>query len=132
MAIALRWDMEQATDKKLGANVRRIVKALLCAYISTGVLMVLMAVLSYKFDLESSKMAIGIIIICILANFLGGYVAGKCMREKKYIWGMLVGILYVLLLIIITLGVNGTLSDGNFATTLVLCVCSGGIGGMLA
>lgn len=109
-----------------------MMKSLLYAYLVTGILLLVLAALLYKFDLGQSKVSIGIIIIYIIANFIGGFSIGKTMKQKKYIWGMLLGILYVAVLFIITLGVYRALNDENIVTTLILCICSGTIGGMLS
>lgn len=109
-----------------------LIKALLCAYAVTGILLVMLAFLLYKMDLNQQKVAVGIILIYIIANFCGGFVSGRYMKEKKYLWGTILGLLYVVLLFLITFAVYRTMNQGDVVTTMILCIVSGTIGGMLS
>ncbi|MFI3170758.1 MAG: TIGR04086 family membrane protein [Eubacteriales bacterium] len=109
-----------------------MLKSLLAAYFVTGIMLVLLAFLLYRFDWNESKVAIGIIAIYVLSTFTGGVLMGKYMRHKKYIWGMILGILYVALLFLITLIVYRTLNHNDIVTTIILCVAGGMLGGMLS
>lgn len=109
-----------------------MIKALLGAYCISGILLVILALFLYKMNLGPNVIAIGIIVIYIVSAFLGGFVMGKYTQNKKYFWGMMTGVLYVVLLFAITLGVYRTLSSDDIVTTIILCTCSGTIGGMLA
>ena len=59
---------------------------------------------------------------------------GKLVGEKKFLWGILLGLLYFLLLLGISLAVNHDLKNPemNLVTTLVLCVGGGMLGGMVS
>lgn len=111
-----------------------IIKCLLCSYIVTGVLLLLLSLLLYKFDLDDAKVAVGIIIIYILASFLGGLILGKSIGEKKFIWGAVLGASYFVILILLSIVVNRSLGENmlNLFTVLVMCVCGGMVGGMLS
>ena len=72
--------------------------------------------------------------IYILVTFLAGFLAGKREGARKFLWGLLMGCLYFIILTLVSLIVNhgmGELSSGFF-TTLVLCAGSGMLGGMLS
>ena len=109
-----------------------ILKSLLGAYVVTGILLMFLGLLLYKFDLDEKKVAIGIIVIYVVGTFCGGFLIGKYMKKQKYIWGCILGLLYFLLLLIITLGVYRTMQNGDIVTTMMLCICGGTIGGMLS
>ena len=112
----------------------RMVKALLAAYIVTGLLLLLLAFLLYKLQLAESIVNVGIIAIYVIACFLGGFLEGKMMKTRKFIWGGAFGLLYFAVLAIISLavgqGISGTSS--NFVTTLILCMAGGTLGGMVS
>lgn len=112
----------------------RIVKALLASYLLTGGLLLLLAGLLYRFRLDEGKVQIGIILIYILSCFAGGFLAGKMMKSRKFLWGVLLGLLYFLVMTLVTLAVNRTLQDGttSFLTTFLLCMGGGMLGGMCA
>lgn len=123
------------TEKETAKNdivALSVIKAMIHAYLMTGILLIVLSFLLYKFNLDEKKVAVGIILIYVFANFWGGLRIGKFMKHKKYLWGMILGILYVMLLLIITLGVYRTMNHQNIVTTLILCMCSGTIGGMIS
>ena len=76
----------------------------------------------------------GIVAIYVLSTFAAGFIMGKLKKSKKFIWGLLMGGIYFLLLFGISFGVyrsfegNGT----SVLTTFLLCTGGGMLGGMLA
>lgn len=111
-----------------------IFKCLVCSYILTAILLLGLAGLLYKFSLSESTVSIAIIVVYVLATFFAGFIAGKQLKSKKFIWGLLLGGLYFLVLVIISLGANQGIIDfaDSFMTTCVLCLCGGMIGGMVS
>ena len=94
----------------------RMLKALVASYIVTGLLLLL------------------IIVTYILSCFVGGFLSGKMMKNKKFLWGILVGLLYFGIMLLVSLAVNRQLDQtaANFVTTMVLCILGGMLGGMCA
>lgn len=121
-------------------NVRKdskvlwVLKALLVAYIVTGILLLILAALLYKMELDEKAVSAGIIAIYVIATLIGGLVIGKMAKTRRFVWGLGLGILYFLLLILITLGVYRTLDSGgvNMVTAFILCAGGGMIGGMIS
>ena len=111
-----------------------VFKILLAMYIFTGILLVVLAALLYKLELSESAVNIAIIAIYILSGFAGGFLAGKILKVKKFMWGAVIGALYFLVLLMVSLIVHRGLSgDGvHFITTMILCVASGTVGGMVS
>ena len=70
-------------------KVRAILKSLLFAYALTGVALLLLALVLFAFDLGETAVDAGIIIIYVLACFMGGFMAGKIVRKDKYLWGVI-------------------------------------------
>lgn len=120
--------------KNISNLILRMIKALLTAYVLTGGLLLLLAFLLYRFQLSRSAVNVGIIAIYILSCFLAGFLEGKMVGTRKFIWGAGAGLLYFILLTLISFAVNrgfdGTSS--NFVTTLILCIAGGTLGGMLS
>ena len=112
----------------------RIVKALLVSYLLTGGLLLLLAGLLYRFRLDEGKIQIGIILIYIFSCFAGGFLSGKMMKSRKFLWGVLLGLLYFLIMTLVSLAVNRGLQDGTttYFTTFLLCMGGGMLGGMCA
>ena len=111
-----------------------ILKSLLISYLLTAGLLLLLALFLYKFSLTETIVSLCITGIYILVTFLAGFLAGKREGARKFLWGLLMGCLYFIILTLVSLIVNhgmGDLSSGYF-TTLVLCAASGMLGGMLS
>lgn len=109
-------------------------KALLASYVVTGFLLLLIAGLLYRFQMDEGKVRIGIIITYILSCFAGGFLAGKMMKSRKFLWGVLLGLLYFLIMTLVSLAVNRELqsSSSGFITAFLLCMGGSMLGGMLS
>lgn len=122
--------------KKLNLNSRLtfIMKCLLLSYLITTGLLLLLALMLYRFNLSEKIVSICIIAIYIIVTFLAGFLTGKREGNKKFLWGLLIGTLYFAILIVISLIVNHGMNEvsGNFFTVLALCAGSGMLGGMLS
>ena len=116
--------MNESRQGKLGEiPVLFLLKSLLFSYILTGGLLLLLALLLYKAGLSQKVVSICIIVIYVLATFFAGFITGKKLKNRKFLWGALMGAMYFLVLAVISLIVNrqpGILST-SFVTTLVLC-----------
>lgn len=111
-----------------------LLKSLLFSYILTAALLFLLAFLLYKSGLTETVVSIAIIFIYVVSTFFVGFVTGKKMRNRKFLWGLLMGGAYFLVLLLISLLVNRSIGEfGNsFMTTLALCTGGGMMGGMLS
>ncbi len=124
--------MKHATER--GTQVFQILKALLASYIVTGILLFAVTFFLYKFEWDEQMVTAGIIVIYVVSTFVGGFILGKIRKARKFLWGLIIGVLYFALLFLISFGVyrnfdgNGT----NVITTLLLCAGGGMLGGMLA
>lgn len=128
--------MEKKANK--GQNVEQVVvwmlKSLLCAYIISGILLLLLAFLLYKLNLDEGKVAAGIIMIYVVSTFAGGFIAGKLSGVRKFLWGLTCGILYFGLLLLVSLAIYRSLqgNGANVLTTFLLCAGGGMLGGMVS
>ena len=120
--------------KYLGDNVKSLGKILLVMYAVTALLLFLLAVLVQKLGWESGTISVGISVVYVLSCFLGGFLAGKVQKTKKFIWGILMGLMYVIVMLVITMIVKKGLGGGtaDFALNLLLCLGGGMIGGMVS
>ena len=107
---------------------------LLGAYILTTIILLVLALLLYKFQLSKSVISAGIIFTYMITCFLAGNLAGRQMKQKRFMWGLLMGGAYYLILLVLSIAVNqsfGAVTDSLF-TTLILCAGGGMLGGMLS
>ena len=95
--------------------------------------LLLLALLLYKLRLSESVINLSITAIYLIACFLAGFLMGKMMKTRKYLWGAAGGLLYFTLLALISLAARqGSAEASSFITTLLLCTAGGTLGGMLS
>ncbi len=111
-----------------------VMKCMLAAYLLTAGLLLLLALMLYRFGFSERVVSICIIVIYIVVTFLAGLIAGKRAGEKKFLWGLAMGCIYFLILTAVSLAVNKGMGDdmGNLVTVFLLCGGSGMLGGMLS
>lgn len=110
------------------------IKSLLASYIVTGILLLVLTFFMYKFELNEKIVSAAIVGIYVVSTLIGGMIIGKLTKSKRYLWGMALGILYFVLLLLITLGVYRTLNGDSVSivTSLILCAGGGMTGGMIS
>lgn len=111
-----------------------VVKCMLGAYVLTAGLLLLLAFMLYRFGLSEKVVSVCIIAIYILVTFFAGLLAGKREGKRKYLWGLVMGVLYFGILAAVSLVVNKGIEDvaGNMMTVFFLCAGSGMLGGMVS
>ena len=120
--------------KYLTESLKSIGKILLLMYAVTAILLFLLAILVQQFNWDNDAISIGISMVYVISCFIGGFFVGKVQQNKKFIWGILIGLAYVIIMLVITLVVKHGFhsSVSAFVTNLLLCLGSGMLGGMLS
>ena len=120
--------------KRRGEKIMWMLKSLLASYIVTGLLLLGLTFLVYKFELDEQVVVAGIVAIYVVATFMGGYIIGKLTAIRKFVWGMVVGAIYLALLFFISYGVYREFNTNGISsiTTAILCIGGGTLGGMLS
>jgi len=118
----------------LSSRLTFLLKCLLLSYLLTTGLLLLLALMLYRFQLSEKVVSVCIIAIYIIVTFLAGFITGKREGSRKFLWGLLVGALYFIILVLISLGVNSGMehTSTNLLTVLMLCCGSGMLGGMVS
>lgn len=113
---------------------KAILKSLLASYILTGAALMLLAFLLFTFDLGETAVSAGIVAVYVIACLFGGFLAGKMMRREKYLWGMVLGLAYYVLLLAVSFGAKGRwdMTFSHAVTTFFMCVGGGTLGGMFS
>lgn len=107
---------------------------LVLSYVLTACLLLLLAFILYKFRISESIVNIAVIVIYISVTFAAGFIAGKYYKVKKFLWGLVLGSVYFLILVLVSLigGVSDTVIGSGVVTTWILCAGGGMLGGMLS
>ena len=109
-------------------HIRRVLKATLIAYIMTGLLLLLLTFLVYRYEIAEEFVDMGIIGIYLISTFIGGFFIGKMTGRRKFLWGILVGGVYIGILF----GVSKVAYGQMELLPILLSVGGGMFGGMVA
>lgn len=123
-------------DKLLRRNSKVInfLKSLLISYIISGLLLFLLAFLMLRIDLPGAIVNGGIVVIYILSCLVGGFLMGKNSEQRRFVWGLVTGVLYFLVLLIISTVMNTFtgMDTSRLLSAFFICGFSGMLGGMLS
>ncbi len=110
-----------------------LLKCLLAAYVMTGIMLALMALLLYKLQLSENTVEIGIIVVYVVSSLLAGLFFSKGARNRRFVWGMLAGAAYFLVICAVSFVMEPEFSflSNSCLTTMAICIGSGMLGGML-
>lgn len=111
-----------------------LLRGLLIAYLTSGLLLLLLAFLLYKLNLSESQTGTASYILYLLSCILGGFVSGKVSASRRFFWGLLTGICYALLLLLLSILFHGgTFPELSQALTLMgICMAGGIFGGIIS
>ncbi|HIY60469.1 MAG TPA: TIGR04086 family membrane protein [Candidatus Eisenbergiella pullistercoris] len=111
-----------------------LLRCLLFSYLLTGACLLLLALLLYRLRLSEQVISAVLIVIYVAVVFLAGFLAGKGMKSRKFLWGLAEGTAYFAVMVLVSLAVNHGLKglDTHFFTTMILCMAGGMLGGMLS
>ena len=111
-----------------------LLKGLFGGYVLTIGLLLLLTLLVYRFHMPETGVHVGICAIYVLACFLAGFMCGRQVVNKRFLWGMLAGWLYFAVLFLASLVAGHQVTEETPRTLLVLFLCtmSGMFGGMVS
>lgn len=116
------------------SSLRILIRSTFTAYLLTAVFLLALALGLYKFHLTESQVGLGVKAIYIFVCLVAGIIAGKMGRTRKFLWGLLAGAGYYVVLLLVSLVINREL--GNSAQEMLLaflmCAGSGMLGGMIS
>lgn len=117
-----------------GQKMLGVLKGLVTAYLITVVLLFVIAVAVYKIGMSDTVLNGLITAVYILATFLGGFITGKKVQERKFVWGAVFGLMYILIAITLSavMGGAGDVTLVPRVTKCIMCVAGGMLGAMLA
>jgi putative membrane protein (TIGR04086 family) len=121
--------------KKEGISTQRLayilMKSVAFGYIVTVIMLSVMALLMYKFDLSSNFVNLGVIITLVVSTFLSGNISAKTIKSRRGVYGAISGIAYFIILLVLSILIKDTsvLSEET-ATIFIMCFGSGTLGGI--
>lgn len=115
-------------------KVLEVIKSLIAAYVFTGIALAILAFVIFKWSLGEPVVNIVIMAIYIIASFIGGFITGKRVKERKFFWGLLLGGLYMLIIMCVSMIMSQSLEmiSTASAASCLLCLGGGMLGGMVS
>ena len=108
--------------------------ALVVGFAITCVGVIMLALCLLLLSLSEEMIDGGILILYILSCFMAGFVIGKRRKNRRFLWGIFIGIMYYSLLFAATFFMVSS-TDTNIydvVTSLLVCCGSAAFGGMLS
>lgn len=114
--------------------VKPMLRSLLISYVLSGILLAALALALYKLRLKEGQVNLMVYAVYLLTCLSGGFLAGKRIRQRRFFWGLLSGLLYFLVLFAVSWAMNmGSAIDMERSVTVMgICALGGTIGGMLS
>ena len=124
--------MEKILQKKKVVDYAKdIVVSLLVGYVVTILGILILALLLFMFQISENTVNIAIIVLYVLSCFFAGFIIGKRIGLRKFLWGMVCGFLYFMFLFGLSFILHKNIGN-NPITVFLICIGSSTIGGMIS
>jgi len=113
---------------------KALLRSLVFSYLVSGILLLALSFGLYKLKMKETQINTAVYLIYLLACLVGGFLAGKATRQRRFFWGMFSGLLYFAVLF----AVSWLMKQGDFPdttrimTTMACCLAGGTAGGMMS
>ncbi len=117
-----------------GKTAVNMLAGLVVSCLATTAILLVLAFVMLKLQPETGVVETAILVTYALACFLGGWYCGRKMERRKFLWGLLLGVLYFLLLFLISGMGDRAVQSGLLQSLTALIICAGGgmLGGMVS
>lgn len=116
------------------SGLRIMIRTIFTAYILTAVLLLVLAFGLYQFHLSEGQVGLGVNAIYVITCFIGGIIAGKSAKVRRFLWGFASGTVYFLILLAVSFLINKEIGSDMQELLLIFAMCAGGgtLGGMIS
>lgn len=116
-----------------GIQALHFVKALIISALITAIMLFLCAYLMLKTDIGETVLGVLLAGVDALAVFAGGVYLGRKAGKQKFLWGLIFGILYFLIYLVLAFLLNGPgIRMESMLKSLLVMAAGGMIGGMVS
>jgi len=118
--------------KTESSRLSSLVSGVLVGYAITCIIFLGYSLLITYTSLTDEKMPLVVAGATLISVIVAGFDAAKGAENKGWFWGIMAGLVYALILMLImTLVLKGFAVDSRTATVLVLSLAGGGLGGVI-
>ena len=110
------------------------IKTLLISYGLTVILLLGLTFLMYQMKLGAAEASWGVTVIYLLACAVGGFLTGRRVGNRRLLWGMVSGMLYFAVLLMLSLVIGGEIqTEGRqLLTILATCLAGSAVGAFIS
>ncbi len=118
----------------MNTKIIYLIRTIILCFLISFLLISLAAIILWKTNLSASQMQPGIYAIYAISCLFGGFFAGRKLQEKRVLWGVILGLIYFLFLIILSALLLHTVPvlSAKALITLTLCILGGIIGAVIS
>ena len=120
---------EVKTEK---SRLNSLVSGVLVGYAITCIIFLAYSILITYTSLTDDKMPLVVAGATLVSVIVAGFDAARGAENKGWFWGIMAGLIYAVILMLIMMTVlNNFKVDSRTVTVLVLCIAGGGLGGVV-
>lgn len=109
---------------------KSLIISLFISYVISGILLLAVSLALYKLKLPEAQINMAVYVVYAISCFLGGLICGKKIKYKRFLWGFLTGLLYFIILFILSWVMGpGTLPEFSHLMVVMGCCLAGGTAG---
>jgi putative membrane protein (TIGR04086 family) len=113
-------------------QITALMTGVFIGYAITCLAMITYALLITYLNFTGEALPLIVTITSLASAIVAGFDSGKCAKNKGWLWGMVAGSMYALILIALGIWINqGFLLDSRTIALTVLSVSGGGVGGVI-
>ncbi len=122
----------KSNNTKSNSAIISLTKGAIFAYLLTAVVFVVYGLLLTYTETTEKNIQIVVMITTVISVLIGGIIASKGVDSKGLFFGMLVGVVYALIMIMLGLCILPVMKiTSKMIMIIVLSISAGGIGGII-
>lgn len=119
-------------NEKQNDTITSLTKGVIFSYLITVLVFIVYGILLTYTETTEKNIQMVVMITTVLSVLVGGIIASKGVRSKGLIFGMLVGVVYALIMIMIAFCILPTIKiTTKMIMIIILAISAGGIGGII-
>ncbi|MCD8370363.1 MAG: TIGR04086 family membrane protein [Clostridiales bacterium] len=105
---------------------KALLRSLLLSYLLSGILILATALILYRLEWKEGQVSTAVYIVYTLACLAGGFACGRAVKERRFFWGLAAGLLYFLVLLLVSCVLNHDCPPELEGMLPVCACCVGG------
>ena len=119
-------------DEKQNDSIVSLTKEVIFSYLITAIVFIVYGILLTYTETTEKNIQIVVMITTVLSVLIGGIISSKGVSKRGLMFGMLVGIIYSIIMIMISFCVLPTIKiTSKMIMIIILSISAGGIGGII-